>query len=362
MPPFSLEGGIGMSVKQDRTYIRTAEDLERKYNLGYALSEAKQIAVDARRTAENAATKDYVDTELAGKAPAGFGLGVVPNYITFAEADTTFAPGWYRFSGNITVNGATYNYAYMRVDGFNNTACTQILYIVNKNYKTFRRSRVNGTWHDWVDVTHTAFAPSGFGYGDEMLWLGFDKESWSSTGNFQADLEATFAAMPQGTCKQVQFIDANLSNQKFAGTLWKYTDAYGYLTADNYSGAKAIKTYYNSVWNDWEWENPPMVAGVEYRTTERYNNKVVYTRYVNLGSMPASGQKKVAYTSGKASKWVSYEAYLVTSSGNVSPMPYINTSGTLGATVYASTTNIVISAQYDISAHSGFAIVKYTYD
>lgn len=339
-------------MKQDGAMPRTPEDLERKYEFEKRFRELKEKA-----------SQEYVDKQLATKAPAGFGLGVVPNYITFAEADTTFAPGWYRFSGNITVNGATYNYAYMRVDGFNNTACTQILYIVNKNYKTFRRSRVNGTWYGWVDVTHTAFAPSGFGYGEEMLWLGFDKELWSSTGNFQADLEAAFAAMPQGTCKQVQFIDANLSNQKFAGTLWKYTDAYGYLTADNYSGAKAIKTYYNSVWNDWEWENPPMVAGVEYRTTERYNNKVVYTKYVNLGSMPASGQKKVAYTSGgKASKWVSYEAYLVTSSGNVSPMPYINTSGTLGATVYASTTNIVISAQYDISAHSGFAIVKYTYD
>lgn len=204
-------------------------------------------------------------------------------------------------------------------------------------------------------------AQAGFGYGEPMVWIGFDKESWSSTGNFQADLEAAFAAMPQGTCKQVQFIDTNLSNQKFAGTLWKYTGAYGFLTADNYSGAKAIKTYYNSVWNDWEWENPPMVPGVEYKTTERYNNKAVYIKHVNMSTLPASGSKSFPYCS-TGSTWRQFNAFLVTSSGNVSPMPYFNTSGTLGATVYASKTNIVVNAQYDISAHSGFAIVRYTKD
>lgn len=29
-------------------------------------------------------------------------------------------------------------------------------------------------------------------------------------------------------------------------------------------------------WTEWEWENPPMLAGVTYRTTERFNGKTVY--------------------------------------------------------------------------------------
>lgn len=38
------------------------------------------------------------------------------------------------------------------------------------------------------------------------------------------------------------------------------------------------------VWTDWEWVNPPMLAGVEYRTTERWNGKAVYTKLLNFGT------------------------------------------------------------------------------
>ncbi len=36
-------------------------------------------------------------------------------------------------------------------------------------------------------------------------------------------------------------------------------------------------------WTPWEWVNPPMVVGVEYRTTERYNGKSVYRQLINCG-------------------------------------------------------------------------------
>ena len=41
----------------------------------------------------------------------------------------------------------------------------------------------------------------------------------------------------------------------------------------NYSVSKGT-------WNPWEWINPPMVLGTEYRTTERYNGKPVYVKTV----------------------------------------------------------------------------------
>lgn len=37
----------------------------------------------------------------------------------------------------------------------------------------------------------------------------------------------------------------------------------------------------NRVWGEWEWVNPPMVSGVEYRTTERWNSKVVYAKRID---------------------------------------------------------------------------------
>ena len=39
----------------------------------------------------------------------------------------------------------------------------------------------------------------------------------------------------------------------------------------------------NGVWGEWEWDNPPMELGKEYRTTERWNGKPVYTKLFNFG-------------------------------------------------------------------------------
>ena len=48
------------------------------------------------------------------------------------------------------------------------------------------------------------------------------------------------------------------------------------------------RTGARDAWGEWEWENPPMTSGVEYRTTQRYLGKPVYTRCYNLG---ATGEK-----------------------------------------------------------------------
>ena len=42
----------------------------------------------------------------------------------------------------------------------------------------------------------------------------------------------------------------------------------------------------NWVWEDWEQEAPPMRYGVEYRTTEKWNGKPVYTKLVHCGYAP----------------------------------------------------------------------------
>lgn len=44
-------------------------------------------------------------------------------------------------------------------------------------------------------------------------------------------------------------------------------------------------------WSDWEWVNPPMTPGVEYRTTERWNGKPVYTKLVDFGELPNTSTK-----------------------------------------------------------------------
>jgi hypothetical protein len=56
-------------------------------------------------------------------------------------------------------------------------------------------------------------------------------------------------------------------------------------------GTKAQRTYRNSTdgWSEWEYENPPMVANVEYRTTERWNGDPLYTMLIPIGSWANNG-------------------------------------------------------------------------
>lgn len=46
---------------------------------------------------------------------------------------------------------------------------------------------------------------------------------------------------------------------------------------------------YDGVWGEWEWVNPPMALGVEYRTTERYDGLPVYVKALDFMALPSSG-------------------------------------------------------------------------
>ena len=48
---------------------------------------------------------------------------------------------------------------------------------------------------------------------------------------------------------------------------------------------------YDGEWQPWEWVNPPMMAGVEYRTTERWNGKAVYTKLIDFGAFNGNTPK-----------------------------------------------------------------------
>lgn len=41
-------------------------------------------------------------------------------------------------------------------------------------------------------------------------------------------------------------------------------------------------------WSEWEYDNPPMHEGIEYRTTQRWMGRPVYTKLINLGTLSAN--------------------------------------------------------------------------
>lgn len=71
-----------------------------------------------------------------------------------------------------------------------------------------------------------------------------------------------------------------------------YNDKYGVQTIYMPNGESLIRAMNNNIWNPWEWVNPPMTAGVEYRTTERYNNLPVYTTIIDGGAIPSANSQK----------------------------------------------------------------------
>ena len=67
-----------------------------------------------------------------------------------------------------------------------------------------------------------------------------------------------------------------------------YGDNYAYV------GCIAARRYSNlqGTWSPWEWINPPMEPGVEYRTAEKYNKAPVYCQLVDCGALPPNGTTK----------------------------------------------------------------------
>lgn len=74
--------------------------------------------------------------------------------------------------------------------------------------------------------------------------------------------------------------------------------------------------YYRTVDGAVEWLNPPMVVGVEYRTTERYMGEPVYTKLVNCGAFGFTG---TTLTHGLGSEKASFIRQEARVSGNLLP-------------------------------------------
>jgi hypothetical protein len=54
----------------------------------------------------------------------------------------------------------------------------------------------------------------------------------------------------------------------------------------------------HNTFSEWDWVNPPMWTGVEFRTTERYNGKTVYAKLIDCGQVTAGGETVVNVSLG----------------------------------------------------------------
>ena len=124
-----------------------------------------------------------------------------------------------------------------------------------------------GGWLGWECLDKRAFAPADCGLGDENKnipsVLDVSKNGWWLTN----------IDTPVGSWFLCNSHVVNGGNDIIV---------HGYLHQTSFHAVRVKK---GGVWDEWEWENPPMSIGVEYRTTERWNGKPVYTKCVNCGAL-----------------------------------------------------------------------------
>ena len=114
-------------------------------------------------------------------------------------------------------------------------------------------------------------APSGYGLGAELVYCN-DLNTALDTGTFWGNSETAHMPTDMSFASiQVQKRSAVQSVQRIRAI------------ADGY---ELIRTTLDGgvTWTE-EWENPPMISGEVYRTTKRWNGKVVYATLVNCGKL-----------------------------------------------------------------------------
>lgn len=153
-----------------------------------------------------------------------------------------------------------------------------------------------------------------------------------------------------------RFFLFNVNGQMYDVRIWRATGQYGAAYICNYNGASGRRNrmLYGGVWQPWEWPDPPMALGTEYRTTGRWCNMPVYTKLISFGALPNCAVATLAH--GAAASIV-LRAEGQTSSGMAFPV--------YGAHFYniglrVGTTNVEISTDKDYSDLTATVQIWYT--
>ena len=142
----------------------------------------------------------------------------------------------------------------------------------------------------------------------------------------------------------------------------------------------AIRTFFNGNWTAWnhpgfdvseayhalfrkidgvaQYLNPPIFFGAEYCTLERYGGQPVYTKLVNLGTLPSSATKTVGHGLSGVTV-VRYQAFADNGS-LVQEFPFHNTAGAIVGKVYYSADGVKVITYDDLSAYTGVIQLWYT--
>ena len=150
-----------------------------------------------------------------------------------------------------------------------------------------------------VSEQNSKFAPAGFGLG------GFGAEL-NSSHDLNTLTGSGFFCWGSNTPVNAPFTYAvMLQIHRATGAVFQKVFQLGTSTNKQSSVERVVNDYVG----EWEWNNPPMEFGVEYRTTERWNGKPVYTKLVDCGAAPNTASKSTYITDTSATSLVGWRGY-----------------------------------------------------
>lgn len=148
-------------------------------------------------------------------------------------------------------------------------------------------------------------------------------------------------------------------------TVYKATDNYAIVEMESLFNwhTKVRKQLNNGGWLPFEWETPPMMPGVEYRTTERWNGKPVYAMFVDFGNLP-NAKLKSANIIPKNANVLELRGLItyVNDSGNAISIPLAVSEKISDFYIDATNGYVGVKTTEDVSNRYAKIFVKYTKD
>lgn len=245
-------------------------------------------------------------------------------------------------SGNSSVYGvgltdAAYNVRIAVTDGLNTVYATDLLdvgIVIAEYHEDTGVVEFHGPVNFGEPDTTRAnlgAAPAGYGLGTTAKKLSNTKlDSVLSNGWYCFDSGSGIENAPQD-------FPSMLFVENFYNTGWcKQT-----ITLVGHAKTKIVRSRHKGTWGEWEYENPLMELGKEYRTTERWQGKAIYIKLVDCGAV-VNGTKSVAHGASATQ--------MLRCSGAISDGQYRTTipynDGSLTINTHADITNILIVANF----------------
>lgn len=199
---------------------------------------------------------------------------------------------------------------------------------------------MNGVVYDVRDPTK---APAGYGLGERAKDVTDTDLNSYMYGGFYAWSSATNAPFFWGYMEVIPFSTGEGAWQRATSLLGDMLGCIAQRVCHSWG-----------TWSEWEWVNPPMVLGVEYRTTERHEGKVVYKKKVSVGALPNATTKTFASLITRFTGIVGYRmmGYTAGAVVDMTTNCYFNTTEA----------GITMTANADASAYSGVAHIEYIKD